>query len=977
MGKIDFSNSISQIKLKTDIQKLVNKFKNEIAWQSTEEHIQTYFTTELLNMIGWDSAHVQINKGQDVKTGKRPDILLHNQGSTIFVIESKDASKKEMLDGHYQDKTFVEQLKGYANAEGICWGILTNFVEWRVYSIYQNRLYKERKYAFKELLWPGCKENDYIDLLSDEGLTFLEQLSIERLCELKGRWDSDTVYYLQQEEIKEIFFQDLKKWRISLRNYLQNKYSQTLDIESIDLITQKMLDRLIFTDYCSDNRIITQDRLHAILHSKGNIYNELKKIFSDLDEKFNSELFSMSKFDEILIDDEIIRPIIKELANTDFRQLSVNVIGEVYENYLGELLKAGKSTIKVNTSGALEKKKSQGIYYTPSYVVDFIIENTVGVVLNKCKTVNEIESVKVIDPACGSGSFLIRVFDEFLKHYKRIKDSPLFEFEVRKRILQKNIYGIDLDERAIEITKLNLLVKALENSSHLDLSGRKILPNLKLNIRCGNSLVGGERMLDDKYIFYEQYKKDIIELNVLRKSFHEEREDKKQADIFGKMEIIEHSINSNINEGLKNHFHNVEKIKPINYSVIFSDVISNGGFDCVVGNPPYIDSELMTKEQPDTREFISKYFSCAQGNWDIYISFLELASRIVKNNGYWAYITPDKWISKPFGDITRKKTIGNITDLVKVGRNVFSDAKVDSIITVYSKKETKRLKVSCLENGLLKLLNQIEKKNIKPPYELDYLFSNRLSILDEIDRSIEKGSTTFECENACATSDAYKLKPYIIDLGTSKEYSIEKHYKMVNTGTIGRFCSRWGQKEMTYLGEKYLKPIVKKNIFSNNFKNSYGKKASKPKLIFKSLTLLDGCIDTMGEFIPGKSTLVIYADDVLTLKCLCAIFNSQLSFFYISHKYSSSSYNQGINFTKNMLNSFPVPLLTNTQKNSLALYFNKLNSFYSDLYSEKIENAKHNIEVKIYAAEREMNALVYLLYKIRDENKEIIKGSNE
>ena len=122
-------------------------------------------------------------------------------------------------------------------------------------------------------------------------------------------------------------------------------------------MTQKILDRLIFIDYCADNNIITQDRLHAILHSKGNLQSELSNIFKDMDEKFNSELFSPSECDQIIIDDEVLRPIITELSNTDFNKLSVHVIGEVYENYLGELLKSGKRGVKVEESKANQKKK--------------------------------------------------------------------------------------------------------------------------------------------------------------------------------------------------------------------------------------------------------------------------------------------------------------------------------------------------------------------------------------------------------------------------------------------------------------------------------------------------------------------------------------------------------------------------------------------------------------------------------------------
>ena len=367
---------------KRQIKSLLNKFKSENAWKRSEDHIQTWFTTKLIELLGWDSSSVRVNQGQEVKTGKKPDILLFNDSkNTIMVIESKDASSRDMLDGTYKNKTFVEQLSGYSKGEGISWGILTNFVEWRVYSIYQNRLYKDRKFAFHELLWDNSLKSNYIDLLSVEGLNFLRQLSKSKLEARKGRWDDDPVYYPKQEEIKEKFFQDLRRWRSNLRSYLSKEYKNVYELLTIDLITQKLLDRLIFIDYCCDNEVIAQDHLHAILHSKRSLHDELRSLFSLMDERFNSELFSPSECDQVELPDEIIQPIITELSEIDFTKLSVHVIGEVYENYLGELLKVGKLGVKVEEKKAYEKKKSQGIYYTPDYIVNYIVQNSLGEVL--------------------------------------------------------------------------------------------------------------------------------------------------------------------------------------------------------------------------------------------------------------------------------------------------------------------------------------------------------------------------------------------------------------------------------------------------------------------------------------------------------------------------------------------------------------------------------------------------------------------
>lgn len=958
------------------IKDLVDKFKNEKVWARSEDHIQTFFTVKLLEILDWKSAYLRINQGQDVKTGKKPDIVLHSSGSTLLVIESKDALKKDILDGRYHQKTFVDQLFGYCEAEGIFWGVLTNFIEWRVYSIYQDRLYKNKKYAFHDLLWPEANKQEYIDLLSDEGLAFFHQIEREDLILKKGRLDDDPVYYPKQEEIKDRFFRDLKRWRKSLRAFLNNKYKPRFGLDQVDLITQKILDRLIFIDYCSDNGIITQDLLHAILQSKGRIHVELNRIFNDMDEKFNTELFSPDDFYNVEIDDDIIKPIIRELADTDFKNLSVHIMGEVYDNYLGEILRSSKRGIKVEKEKAGKKKKSQGIYYTPDYIVNYIVENTVGVLLNKCRTISEVEKIRVLDPACGSGSFLIRVFDEFLKHYRRIDDKPLLEFETRKSILQNNIYGVDLDERAIEIAKLNLLVKALEGSARLDLSGRKLLPNLKLNIRCGNSLISGELTNNKTDLLWLNNEKDIQLLRELRKNFHAEREDQKQASIFNQIRILEETVNINLNDNLSKYFKNAPLFKPLNYSVIFPEVFSKGGFSCIIGNPPYIDSETMTKEQPETRAFIAKHFEFTKGNWDIYIAFLERAFKLVDDEGYWSFITPDKWIAKPFGESLRKGTIGYIREILKVGRDVFPDANVDAIVSLYRKKESRKVKAINFSKGKLNLLSVVPKNAMAEPYDYDFLFSKSLPILLKVEK-LSKGTTIqFVCDNACATSDAYKLKPFIEDL-KQRDFNADKYYKVINTGTIGKYISRWGIKEMTYLDNKYLAPVVRKRVFESEFGNSYGRKANKAKLIIKGLTLLDNCLDLNGEIIPGKTTLIVFANDSDQLKYLSAVLNSKLAFFYISQKYASFSYNQGINFTKDMINGFPVPTPSLNIKTKMISYVDRVIKIQSEYYVEGSIEKKEGLKMNIDTAEYQINKLVYDLYGISDNERKIIDESSK
>lgn len=690
--------------IKKAITQLVQKFAEEKVWSRKEDHIQTFFTVKLLETIGFTSSNLIINEGQEVKTGNKPDILItDNSGNSLLVIESKEASKLEVLDGRYKNKSFVEQLIGYCHAEGVYWGILTNFIEWRVYSVYQNRLYKEKKFAFHDLLWKKAEKYNYIDLLSDEGISFFEKLSKNNIIGLQGQWDSDPIYYPKQEEIKQDFFEKLKYWRGKLRSFISNSYGDKYSLSQIDLMTQKILDRLIFIDYCSDNSVVSQDKLHAILHSRDEKWRELKKIFLSMDELFNSELFSHHECDTLKINDETIIPIIKELSAIDFKRLSVNIIGEVYENYLGEILKKKGTGVSIEEEKTINKKKSQGIYYTPDFIVKYIIKDSVSEKLKLCKTEADIEKIRVIDPACGSGSFLIEAFQEFLDHYRRVSNkSGLFDFEIRKKILQKNIFGVDLDEKAVEIAKLNLMIKALEGLNWQNIKGRKLLPNLKLNIRCGNSLISGNLDFSNPDLFNDEHQPILNELRQLHNEFNQAKEDKEKERIFEKIQIKEEVLNREINANL-NYIKNYEQLNPFNYSVAFPEIFLEGGFDCVIGNPPYVG-------QKNNKEIFENFKS---GVWkdfyerkqDIYYYFFIKGKGILKQNGFLSFITPQYWLNATAGKklrshLSKAMTLKSIYDLSN--SKVFTKASINTMVFTFKKEKSKeKIQIKYLNNNNL------------------------------------------------------------------------------------------------------------------------------------------------------------------------------------------------------------------------------------------------------------------------------------
>lgn len=397
---------------------------------------------------------------------------------------------------------------------------------------------------------------------------------------------------------------------------------------------------------------------------------------------------------------------------------------------------------------------------------------------------------------------------------------------------------------------------------------------------------------------------------------------KKEIDDL-KWSLIEKSVDNNQKAKefleLKN-----KSIKPFFiWKLEFPEIFKqNDGFDIVIGNPPYIDSETMVKKGLiKEREFIRKNYKFVSGNWDIYIAFFERGLGLLKENGDLIFITPDKWISKNFGLNFRKSNLPHFKNITHVGRNVFKTAKVDSIITHITNNIVDSLEVGDFSRKEYESINIVNKNTLFEPYTFDVLFSKNLRLINFCDSQKASVKEFLECENACATSDCYLLKEWIEE---SPANSSEEYFKVVNTGTLDKYFTRWGMKPMTYLKDKYLKPVVSKKNFSNQFQNSYYKKTILPKLIIKGLTKLDVSLDLLGEIIPGKTTLIFTSTDIDKLKILSGILNSSLTIRYIKEKYSSSSYNGGINFTKDMLNNFPFPKDGEEYKNKILNYVNEI-----------------------------------------------------
>ena len=632
----------------------------------------------------------------------------------------------------------------------------------------------------------------------------------------------------------------------------------------------------------------------------------------------------------------------------------------------------------------LEDNKDKGAFYTPKEIVRYMCQESLIAYLEthttlakdkvrafvlspeesladipdnkKSKLLTALEEVKICDPAIGSGAFPMGLLNALLHCREALSGERYDRAELKKQIIQRNIYGVDIEKGAVDIARLRFWLSIV-----VDEETPSPLPNLDYKIMQGNSLIESFMGVDLSKLTYEkENKKDKGEISLFDNEKNRLQKTVSQlltayyscTDHTRKVRLqqeISATINRQLEAGLINQAI-LNKLKEINlaennqfflWHTWFSDVFNReegkSGFDIVIGNPPYIDSETMTQlGQTELREYITHHYKYIKGNWDIYMAFLELGLTL---STCLCFITPDKWLSKPFGSKFREFCMApRMSKIVHTGNKTFESAMVDAIITLFLKKSDSISTYKFDGNKDIIYMNTIPTSSLTKPYYIDSLFSENHHLIKKIEDGKAMLHTIAECENACSTHDAYELAPFVHNLTSNFNVTCNE-LKIVNTGTIDKFSNKWGVKEMTYLGAKYINPVVNRHEFHNHFGNAYVRKGMSPKLIFKGLNLLDGFIDFQGLYIPGKSTLVICSDNSDNLKFLCGLLNSRLAIFYIKSKYASSSYCGGITFTKDMINNFPIPTHSNF-KNGIVKVVDKI---LTDGYSKNLNNNLNEI----------------------------------
>ncbi|MBU0569811.1 N-6 DNA methylase [Patescibacteria group bacterium] len=471
---------------KKQIAKLIEKFERLTPSRKNnynEADTRRDFIMPLFKALGWD-VYNDLTENEVVEEettiSGRIDYSFRLNNITQFVLEAK--AIPEDLD----KEKWAQQAIEYGWNKGIPWVILTDFEglkifnsDWKV-----DRPKPNLTFSYQE----------YLTRIDD--LWFLSRESIQKgeLNEQAKKWGITA----KRESVNERLAKDLVCWRDILTSDLKDWNEGKYSLEVIEESVQRMLDRLIFIRVVEDRKI--EDRIlwqefrkwEKNDYEPQNFIEKLTPLFRKFDEKYNSNLFHEHVCEKLYTTQEPFKQIIPQLYGEKedgvkyrFDAIDADVLGGVYEQYLGAVQKR---------KGAVSKRKKQGIYYTPTYIVDYIVQNTLGKLLKETPSLVEREKIKILDPACGSGSFLIKAFETMDENLRKERKHDA----IRKySILTENIYGVDLDEQAVEIARLNLLLKALVP--------KQKLPLLTEHMKVGNSLISDKKITDKAFDWKNEF----------------------------------------------------------------------------------------------------------------------------------------------------------------------------------------------------------------------------------------------------------------------------------------------------------------------------------------------------------------------------------------------------------------------------------------------------------------------------------------
>ena len=852
---------------------------------------------------------------------------------------------------------------------------------------------------FEKAFSVAALSDEFFDKYRDLYADFVQYITGKRYEKVKNKWeevkkrDPNTEIFSQfnnddkrvRDYIKKMLGRltflcllQRKGWMNNDRNFLQNLYQTSpLQTDFLDAVLEPLFFGVLNTPHEKRKEVFAKNGWNT------NLVNEWSEI-----PYLNGGLFEQTREDKLTVKfpKELFQDLFKFLGEYNFTidendpddaeiGIDPEMLGRVFESLL-------------------EDNKDKGAFYTPKEIVQYMcrqsiieylkthtdqsLQTDIEDLINKglvnhalqnkdnARTLYKLlKEVTVCDPAIGSGAFpmgILNILFTARQHlYGFLKESePFNPLEVKKDIIRDNIYGVDIEQGAVDIARLRFWLAIL-----VEEQVATPLPNLDYRIVRGNSLI---TTFNDEYIQLPENPDGRTKLAKLKKELHQLQNDlfdlngdeKLQREIEIKCKILdilkvqlgidkanaqaEGRIESDIFEDKKlsgkalkkaKQARAIEEVKSkslcalnslitslttpatsladraqidikffdwkIVFSNIFSDDTNASGFDIVIGNPPYIDSETMTIVMPDLRMRYADLYSFAKGNWDIYVVFYELGVGLLSKEGVLSYIVPNKWLSIGYGKVLRSKTYDYLQTICDCRGVKIFEAGNEPIISIMTKRLSSTITIGRIHDG--KQISHVAKvdKTLVNVDNIGLCIAPNIGLLVKIKEQKHTVSDLARVENPFSTSEAYDLIPLI------RDNQMASNYRLINTGTIDPYINMWGLTKTAYLKNKYDHPQVDQEAFARIFPKRV-RQVLAPKIIISGMRHFESYLDSNGIYVAGKSTIIVlspsYRNNLVVLQ---GLFNSKLMKFYIYQSFSTLGIGGGINFSRDMVAGLPVP----------------------------------------------------------------------
>lgn len=642
-----------------------------------ETQVRVDFVNRFFKLLGWDvdnerglPQHLRevtheatvVVEEDGVHRSKKPDYSFKVGTEVLYFLETKKPAVNLTIDA-----APAFQLRRYGWSGNLKVSVLTNFTDLYIYDCSVRP-----------------REGDDIGIAMIAHYHFDEY--VERFEEIYNMLSKEAVLTgqferhfgniqgaLRREPFDQYFLDQIRTWRMMLgEDILCN--NPNVDAETLNIFVQRVLNRTIFLRICEDRCFENYESLKAIT-----TYQDLRTMFAAADQKYDSGLFELLEEDRLTVSDSVIIEIFQSLYypnnSYEFGVIDPYIIGQIYELFLDEALVIREDG-HIETQEKPEVVDSQGAVNTPKNITDIIIEETLRP-LYENRTPEEVAQYRIADICCGSGNFLLSAFEYIVNYhieYYRNHDREnaerrgdiyqlagstnyILSYERKRSILKNNIFGVDIDPLAVEVSKFSLLLKALENSSLEEAeafhqrTNQRILPNLDENIKNGNSLVN---------MAYARFDRSVYQ-----------------------------------NVSLMN------KLKMFDWNAEFG----NRKFDAIIGNPPYIRVQNMVHYSREEYDFYksnhSPYVTAQTDTLDKYYLFIEKGLTLLNDGGMLGYIVPHKFMNIKSGAKLRELLSSNssVKKILHFGTHqVFENRSTYTCILVLSKQGHEEFQIGFVQD---------------------------------------------------------------------------------------------------------------------------------------------------------------------------------------------------------------------------------------------------------------------------------------